>query len=76
MTHETEAVNKITEIRDPTAATVCLNIIEQYQAGNLYKGDAIYEFTKATPAGENETKESPGKTLESYISMLNDWDGE
>jgi hypothetical protein len=43
---------------------------------NIYKGDAIYEFAKAIPVGEDETAESPGKTLESYISMLDDWDRE
>src|ERR1700685_505666 len=37
---------------------------------------AIYEFTKAIPTGEAETPESPGQTLESYVSMLTDWDRE
>ena len=76
MTHETEATNQIEEIRDTSITSICLNIVKQYQAGNIYKGGAIYEFTKTIPAGEDETKESPGKTLESYISMFDDWDHE
>ena len=76
MTHENEAADQPEEVGD-TSVTVtarCLNIVEQYHARSIHKGDAIYEFTKAIPVGEDETAESPGKTLESYISMLNDWD--
>ena len=76
MTHETEVADQIEEIGDTSIASICLNVVEQYQAGNIYKGDAIYEFTKTIPAGEDETEESPGKTLKSYVSMLDDWDRE
>jgi len=59
-----------------TVTTKCLNIVEQYRTGDIYKGDAIYEFIKAIPTGETETAKSPGKTLKSYISMLDNWDCE
>jgi len=76
MTHENEPAEQSGEVGVTmvTVTTKCLGIVEQYQAGNIYKGDAIYEFAKAIPVGEDETAESPGKTLESYISMLDDWD--
>ncbi|KIM83784.1 hypothetical protein PILCRDRAFT_6681 [Piloderma croceum F 1598] len=79
MTHENEAAEQPEEevgVTTVTVTTKCLNIVEQYRAGNIHKGDAIYEFAKAIPAGEDESAESPGKTLESYISMLDDWDRE
>ena len=78
MTHENEAVDQPEEVGD-TSVTVtsrCLDVVEQYRAGGIHKGDAIYEFAKTIPVGEDETAESPGKTLESYISMLDDWDRE
>jgi len=78
MTHENEAAEQPEEVGD-TSATVtarCLDVVKQYRAGSLYRGDAIYEFAKTIPVGEDETAESPGKTLESYISMLDDWDRE
>jgi hypothetical protein len=78
MTHENEATD-LPEGASGAADAVAvqsLDIVNQYHAGNINKGDAIYEFTKAIPVGEIETEESPGKTLESYISMLDDWDRE
>jgi hypothetical protein len=76
MTHDNETSDQPEEIEvtTVTVTTKCLNIIERYRAGNILRGDAIYEFAKAIPVGEDETTESPGKTLESYISMLNEWD--
>jgi hypothetical protein len=78
MTHENEAVDLPEEVGDTTVTVTarCLDIVKQYQARSIYKGDTIYEFAKAIPAGEDEAAESPGKTLESYISMLDDWDRE
>jgi hypothetical protein len=79
MTHENEAAEQPEEevgVTTVTVTTKCLDIVEQYRTGNIYKGDAIYEFAKAIPVGEDESAESPGKTLESYISMLDDWDRE
>jgi hypothetical protein len=77
MTHENEA-NQPEKDGDMTVTvtTKCLNIIEEYWAGIIFKGDTIYEFAKAIPVGEDVSTESPGKTLESYISMLDDWDRE
>src|ERR1700733_5589509 len=78
MTHENEAADQPEEVSD-TSVTVtarCLDIVEQYRAGSIFRGDAIYEFAKTIPVGEDETAESPGKTLESYISMLDNWDRE
>jgi len=79
MTHENEATDQPEEEVGVTTVTVtakCLDIVEQYRASNMYKGDTIYEFAKTIPIGEDETAESPGKTLECYISMLDDWDRE
>src|SRR5882762_10256506 len=78
MTHENEAADQPKEVGDTpvTVTTRCLDIVEQYRAGSIHKGDVIYEFTKAIPVGEDGTAESPGRTLESYISMLDDWDRE
>src|ERR1700683_5347927 len=79
MTHENEAAEQPkggVGVTTVTVTTKCLNIVEKYRAGNIYKGDAIYEFAKAIPVGEDESAESPGKTLESYVSMLDDWDRE
>jgi len=79
MTHENENENEAAEQLEEapiTITTKCLDIVEQYQAGNIYKGDAIYKFAQAIPAEENGAAESPGKTLQSYIAMLNDWDCE
>jgi hypothetical protein len=78
MTNENEAANQPEEFRDTsvTVTTKCLDIVEQYRAEDIHKGDAIYGFIKAIPPGETDTAESPGKTLESYIVMLDDWDRE
>jgi hypothetical protein len=78
MTHENEAANQPEGDGDMTVTvtTKCLNVIEQYQAGIIYNGDAIYEFAKAIPVGEDVSAESPRKTLKSYITMLDDWDCE
>jgi hypothetical protein len=77
-THENEATEQPQEA-DGTATGVpwrCLDIVDRYRAGTISKGDAIYEFTETTPVGENESAESPAKTLESYVAMLDDWDRE
>src|SRR5882762_2228292 len=76
MTHEAEAVELPEGGEHATIATICLKIVEQYQGGNICKGDAIYKFTKTIPDGETDAAESPGKTLESYIAMLDNWDRE
>jgi hypothetical protein len=77
MTHENEASEQPEDNGGTnTVATQCLSIVDQYCGGIITKGDAIYEFTKAIPVGETEAEESPGKTLESYIAMLDDWDRE
>ena len=78
MTHGNKAADQPEEVGVTTVTVMakCLDIIDQYRTGGIYKGDAIYKFTKTIPVREDETSESPGKTLESYISMLNDWDRE
>jgi hypothetical protein len=78
MTHENEAAEQSGEagVTTVTVTTKCLDIVNKYRAGNIHKGDAIYEFARAIPVGEDETAESPGKTLASYISMLDNWDRE
>ena len=77
MTHETEASEQPEDNGGTnTVATQCLSIVDQYCGGIVTKGDAIYEFAKAIPVGETEAEESPGKTLESYVAMLDDWNRE
>jgi len=51
----------------PNASALLINIAK----GSISKGDAIYKFTKAIPVRETKAEKSPGKTLESYIAMLN-----
>jgi hypothetical protein len=76
--NENEAVGQPEEVSDAsiTVTTKCLNVVDQYRAVNICKGDAIYEFSKAIPAGEAGAAESPGKTLQAYIVMLDNWDHE
>jgi hypothetical protein len=76
MTHEIEAAELPEGDEISSIAAKCLDVVEQYRRGNTSKGDAIYEFTKTIPTGETETTEPPGKTLVSYVSMLDDWDRE
>jgi len=78
ITHENQET-ELPEGADGTADSItmrCLDVVDQYRAGNISKGDAIYEFTKTIPTGENESAEPPAKTLESYVTMLDDWDRE
>ena len=65
MTHENKAADQPEVAGDQlsTVAGRCIEIIEQYWAETISKGDAIYEFAKAIPVGEDGATESPGKTL-------------
>ena len=75
-THENEAAEQ-PEGAEGTANSItiqCLDVVNRYRAGNISKGDAIYEFTETIPIGENGSAEPPAKTLESYVTMLDDWD--
>ena len=74
MTYENEMTDLPEGAGDTAISSMCLDIIEQYQSDRISKGDPIYEFTKTIPSGEIQAEESPGKTLKSYLSMLNDWD--
>ena len=76
MSLEYEATIEPKGVEVSSVTTSCLNIVKQYHEGKIRKGDAIYEFTKTMPAGEIETAEPIGKTLKSYVSMLDDWDRE
>jgi hypothetical protein len=78
MTHENETTDQPKEASGTatTITTKCLDVVEQYRAGTISKGNAIYEFTKTIPIGEVGAADSAGKTLESYVSMLEDWDRE
>lgn len=55
----------------PNASASSINIV-----GESSTKETLYEFTKAIPVRETETEESPGKTLESYVAMLDNWDQE
>jgi hypothetical protein len=74
MSHEVETSNAPEGVTGSLIASQCLDIINQYRSEQMSKGDAIFKIVQAIPSGEDETMESPGKTLRSYISMLNDWD--
>jgi hypothetical protein len=76
MSHDGESTNEPEGVASPSIATQCLNVIDRYRTEQTSKGDAIYKLVQTIPAGEDETTESPAKTLESYISMLDDWDRE
>jgi hypothetical protein len=76
MSHKDEVSEQPKGVASTLVQSTCLNVVEQYRQGQISKGNAIYEFTKASPTGEAGTSESPGQTLKSYISMLNDWDRE
>jgi hypothetical protein len=77
ITHENEAPEQPEEAGGASSVAMqCLDIVDRYRAGTYSKGDAIYEFTEAIPIGEIESTESPAKTLESYVAMLDDWDRE
>jgi hypothetical protein len=55
----------------PNASASSINI-----TGGSSTKETLYEFTKAISVRETETEESPGKTLESYVAMLDNWDQE
>jgi hypothetical protein len=74
MTLENEAVDQPKGVKNPMIMLRCWDVIEQYHVGQIWKGDTIYEFMKTIPVGETETMESPSKTLESYILILDNWD--
>ena len=78
ITHDNEATEQTEEIGGAADSITirCLDVVDLYRAGNISKGDAIYEFTKTIPDGENESTEPPAKTLKSYVTMLDDWDQE
>jgi hypothetical protein len=76
MSHDGESTNEPEGVTSPTIATQCLDVINQYRTGQTSKGDAVYKLIQTIPSGEDGTAESPGKTLGSYLSMLDDWDRE
>jgi hypothetical protein len=76
MTHENKMTDLPKGVGDTAITSMCLDIVEQYQSNRISKGDALYKFTKTIPSGETQAEESPGKTLKSYLSMLDDWDHE
>jgi hypothetical protein len=74
MPHESDEANQPKGVKVSPIASKCLDVVKRYRAEHIQKGDAILELTKAIPVDEAETAESVGKTLESYVSMLEDWD--
>ena len=54
------------------ALTLSTNIVRV----QLKRGLQFSNLSKPIPAEQTGTSESPGKTLESYIAMLDDWDHE
>ena len=74
MSHDRESANEPEGVTSPTIVTQCLDVINQYRTGQTTKGDVVYKLVQTIPSGEDGTAESPGKTLGSYLSMLDDWD--
>ena len=74
MPHESDEANQPEGVEVSPITSKCLDVVERYRAEHIRKGDAILELTKTIPVDEAETAESVGKTLESYVSMLEDWD--
>ena len=76
MTNVDEVAEQPKGVEPMMVQSTYLGIIEQFHQGQLSKGNAIYKFTKSITPGETESAESVGKTLESYVTMLNDWNQE
>jgi hypothetical protein len=74
MPHESDKANQPEGVKVSSITSKCLNIVERYHAEHIQKEDTILKLTKTIPAEETGTAESVGKTLESYVSMLEDWD--
>jgi hypothetical protein len=76
MTHENEESEQPKGDAATSVQMKYLNVVEQYWKGHHSKRNAIYEFTKTITPGEGDAVESIGKTLKSYIAMLDDCDQE
>jgi hypothetical protein len=76
MSHDDEPANEPEGVASSSIATQCLDVIDQYRTEKMSKGDAIYKLVQTIPTEEDGASESLGKTLGSYVSMLDDWDRE
>jgi len=76
MNHENEAVGQPEEVENSEVSTKCLTVVKQYCTNQISKGDTICKITQTILTDETEAMEPPGKTVKSYVTMLNDWDWE
>ena len=76
MSHDGQSSIEPEGVTISSIATQCLDIINQYRTEQTSKGEAVYKLVQTIPTGEDETVEPRGKTLGSYILMLDDWDQE
>ena len=74
MSHETETDHDPEGVTSPSISVRCLDIVEQYRTNQASKGETIYRLVETIPSDETEAAEPLGQTLESYVSMLDDWD--
>ena len=74
MSHETETDHDPEGVTSLSVSVCCLNIVKQYCTNQASKGETIYRLVETIPSDETEAMEPLGQTLESYVSMLNDWD--
>jgi hypothetical protein len=74
MSYEAQSDQNLEEVAITSVSSQCLDLVEQYRSNQTTKGETIYKLVQTIPPGEAEAAESPQQTLESYISMLDDWD--
>ena len=74
MSHETKTDHDPEGVMSLSVSVRCLDIVEQYHTNQASKGETIYRLVETIPSDETEAVEPLGQTLESYISMLDDWD--
>ena len=66
MNHVNEAAGQPEGVQNSEFNAKCL-------ANQISRGDMILEITQTIPTDETEAVEPPGKTIISYLAMLNDW---
>ena len=74
MSHEAETDHDPEGVTSLSISVCCLNIVEQYRTNQASKEKTIYRLVKTIPSDETEAAKLLGQTLESHISMLDNWD--
>jgi hypothetical protein len=76
MNHKNEATGQSEGVWNSEVSAKCLAVIEQYSRRPKLQRRRDTWITQTIPTDETEAAEPPGKTIESYIAMLDDWDRE